>query len=223
MIPSAEFTSGNADFRIDIGMNKNVNLPQNPTLLTAKDFTPNTTSTNIAYSFPANTKSTFLYGRARAYDVTTNFSPTPNPVEFEVYSTTSGGYVSGMPQNVLHWYRNLNHDAANEGKVIQGGFSAGTTDSSINVSTPPTDGLQTIIVTSSVDKTVHLDISPWLWYSSTYSYLYSGPCTQHPCFNYDYTDASAGVKGVNSGTFNGSDFQMAPAKNITNKGVKIFR
>jgi len=28
---------------------------------------------------------------------------------------------------------------------------------------------------------------------------------------------------VNSGTFQGSDFQMTPAKNITNKGVKIFR
>jgi hypothetical protein len=223
VIPSTDFASGSGNFKIDIGMNKNVNLPQNPTLLTAKDFTPNTTSTNIAYNFPTNTNSTFLYGRARAYDVTTNISPTPNPVEFEVYSTTSGGYVSGMPQNVLHWYRNLNHDTANQGNVIQGGFSAGTLSTNIDVSTAPHDGVQNVKVTSTTDQTVHLDISPWLWYSSTYGYLYSGACTQHPCFNYDYTDASLGVKGVNSGTFNGSDFQMSPAKNITNKGVKLFR
>lgn len=167
--------------------------------------------------------STFLYGRARAYDIATNVSPVSIPVEFEVYSAVPTGYVSAMPQNVLKWYRNLNHTAAVQGNVLRGGFSAGTTSSALNVSAPPQNGIQIMTLTSAADQTVHLDITPWLWYSPGYNYDYTGGCTQHPCFSYDYTNAAAGVSGVSSGTFQGSDFQMAPAQNITNKGVKVFR
>ncbi len=218
---ASKFNQGSVTPQITLNFDRSPTKPLNPfdfniTSATATDvdITGTTTPMGIAK---------FVYGRVRAYDIATNISPVDVPVEFEVYSTTSGGYVSGMPQNVLRWYRNLNHDAANEGNVTQGAFSAGGSDTAINTSAEPAEGIQIVTVTSTQDKTVHLDISPWLWYSSKYDYLYSGACTQHPCFNYDYTDVSLGVKGVNSGTFQGSDFQMTPAKNITNKGVKIFR
>lgn len=166
---------------------------------------------------------TFVYGRARSYDIATNTSPIDVPIEFEVYSTTSGGFVSGMPQNVLKWYRNLDHDTAATGTVINGSYTAG--GANMTTISSPQDGIQTVTVTSTQDQTIHLDISPWLWYSLNplKTYNYGTDCTQHPCFHYDFTDTTTGVQGVNSGTFQGSDFQMTPAKNITNKGVKLFR
>ncbi|MDD2369257.1 MAG: hypothetical protein PHQ90_08145, partial [Sulfuricurvum sp.] len=215
------FNNGTVTPNIELYFDRNETKPLNPFYFTVTSATatdPDTAGTGTPLG-----SAHFVYGRVRAYDIATNISPVDVPIEFEVYSTTSGGFVSGMPQNILHWYRNLNHDAANQGNVIQGGFSAGTSNSNIDVTTAPQEGIQIIKVTSTADQTVHLDISKWLWYSSTYGYLYSGTCTQHPCFKYDYTNANAGVTGVNSGTFNGSDFEMTPAKNITNKGVKLFR
>ena len=164
---------------------------------------------------------TYVYGRVRVYDIATDAPSAPNPVEFEVYSPSPGGFVSGMPQNTLGWYRNLSHDTAAEGNVIRGGFSAGADE--IDVSASPANGVQVVTVTSSADQTVHLDIAPWLWYSLTHAYDYGADCASHPCFRYDYTGTAPGVTGVSSGTFQGSDFEMKPAKNITNKGVKVFR
>lgn len=218
---STLFNSGSVAPNIDFNFDRSPTKPLNP-------FDFNITSATAAdIDITGNTTplgdTTFVFGRARAYDVTTNEASAPNPIEFEVYSTASNGFVSGMPQNILKWYRNLDHDTAAHGNVILGGFNAGATDSAIITSASPADGLQIVTVTSNIDRTVHLNISPWLWYSPKYTYDYSGDCSRHPCFNYDYTDTTAGVQGVNSGTFQGSDFQMAPAKNITNKGVKLFR
>jgi hypothetical protein len=163
----------------------------------------------------------FVYGRVRAYDIATNEASAPNPVEFEVYSTVSTGYVSGMPQNVLKWYRNLNHDSAAAGNVIQTRFDAA--GSNVTVSTAPQAGVQIVTVISATNQTVHLDISPWLWYSPANNYDYNADCGKHPCFRYSNTGSSTGTSGVKSGTFQGSDFQMTPAKNTTKKGVKLFR
>lgn len=220
---STLFNSGSVAPNIDFNFDRSPTKPLNPfdfniTSATAADVDITGSTTPLG-------DTTFVYGRVHAYDITTNTSPVNAPIEFEVYSTLSSGFVSGMPQNVLKWYRNLDHDTAAHGNVILGGFNAGATDSAIVTSASPADGLQLIGVTSIIDQTVHLKISPWLWYSLNplKTYNYGTDCTQHPCFNYDYTDASVGVQGVNSGTFQGSDFQMTPAKNITNKGVKLFR
>lgn len=217
---SGLFNSGSVLPNIDFNFDRSPGKPLNPFDFNITSATATDADSVSGTGTPLG-DATFVYGRARAFDVTTNEASAPNPIEFEVYSTTSSGFVSGMPQNVLKWYRNLNHDTAANGNVIRGGYSAGGDD--IDASATPTDGLQIVTVTSVHDQTIHLDISKWLWYSPNYTYDYSGNCTRHPCFNYDYTDASLGVKGVNSGTFQGSDFQMTPAKNITNKGVKLFR
>jgi hypothetical protein len=219
------FKDGNSTLAVKINFDRSVSNPVNP-------FDFNITNANLTDSNSpgvSGTKTptanaTFVYGRAHTYDIKTDQSSTINPVELEVYSSTSTGYVSGMPQNILHWYRNLNHSSAADGNVSRGGFSAGTTDGNINVSAAPLNGLQSIDITSTTHQTVHLDISPWLWYSPSMSYDYTGDCTKHPCFDYQFFGTATGVStGVNSGTFNGSDFQMSPAKNITNKGVKLFR
>lgn len=220
------FTQGAAPLRLALNFDRSV--PLNP-------FDFNITSVSIKETNDANVNNiagintmlgtaNFVYGRVRAYDVTNNVGYAPNPVEFEVYSTTSFGYVSGMPQNVLHWYRNTNHANTGQGNVIRGGFNAGVSDSAVVPSGLLQNGIQNVDVTSLVNQTVHLDISPWLWYSPNpvKIYNYGTDCTQHPCFRYNYT-TSGGVTGVNTGTFQGSDFEMAPAKNITNKGVKLFR
>jgi hypothetical protein len=219
---ASKFTQGVVTPRITFNFDRNSSVPLNPFDFNITSADVNDSDHVLGSGTPlGNTK--FVYGRARVYDIATNVSPVAVPVEFDVYSTTSSGFVSGMPQNILNWYRNLNHDTAADGNVIRGGFTAGATDAAINAVSAPADGIQILTVTSILDKTIHLDISPWLWYSSKYTYSYSGANTQHPYINYDYTDATAGVKGVNSGSFNGTDFTMTPAKNITTKGVKVFR
>ncbi|GEM_PF-3585242 len=221
------FTQGTAPLALKLNFDRDRSKPLNP-------FDFNITSTSIAETNDATVNNSagvnttlgtakFLYGRIRPYNLTTNISPAPNPVEFEVYSSTSSGYVSTMPQNVLNWYRNTNHSTAAAGNIITAGFSAGVTDSNISVSSVPQNGVQTVTVTSLSDQTVHLDISQWLWYSAKYDYSYNSSCAYHPCFSYKYTDSTSAVNGVSSGTFQGSDFQMTPAQNITNKGVKLFR
>lgn len=214
-------TNGTAHLTVFLNFDRNETKPVNPFDLTIGSVA---VADNDAggIGIPSD-NATFVYGRVRAYDITTNTSPVDVPIEFEVYSTVPTDYVTGMPQNVLHWYRNLNHDSLATGKVIHGGFTAGADE--IGVSKIPSDGLQIVTISSTDDQTVHLDIPEWLWYSSKYSYSYTlgSECNQHPCFNYDYIDINGGLKGVSSGTFQGSDFNMAPAQNITNKGVKVFR
>ena len=100
-------------------------------------------------------------------------------------------------------------------------------DANINTSSAPLDGLQNVYITSSVNKTVHLNIDSWLWYSPANNYNYNGDCTKHLCFDYQFNtpliSSISSTKGVNSGTFQGSDFTITPAKSIVKRGVKIFR
>ena len=224
-IPNTSFKNGDANLSLKFNFIRSDSNAINP-------FDLNLTSITTSYgsgvinnnALGLNDHASFLYGRTRAYDIKTDQPSAPIPIEFEVYSSTSTGYVSSMPQNILHWYRNLNHDTTAQGSVLRGGFSAGITDTHINVSTAPLDGLQNINVTSSTNQTVHLDISPWLWYSPTYNYNYNSDCTKHPCFDYQFIGVAASTtNGVNSGTFQGSDFTLTPAKTIIKKGVKVFR
>lgn len=216
------FNSGSVAPNIDLNFDRSPTKPLNPFDFNITSATATDTDAVTGSGIPSG-DAVFVYGRTHAYDITTNTSPVNAPIELEVYSTVSSGFVSGMPQNVLKWYRNLQHDSATQGRVIQGGFAQGTVSTAIDTTNTPSNGLQIINITSTTDQTVHLDISKWLWYSPAYNYDYTDTCTHHPCFKYDYTDTTTGVQGVNSGTFQGSDFQMAPAKNITNKGVKLFR
>lgn len=221
-VTKSSFKNGDANLSLKFNFIRPTN-PINPFNLKLTDINisnPNVIDNNAT---GLDKNATFVYGRARSYDIATNTSPINVPIEFEVYSTTSSGFVSGMPQNVLKWYRNLDHNSSAYGTVVSGSYTAG--EANMTTISSPQDGIQTVTVTSTQDRTIHLDISPWLWYSLNplKTYNYGTDCTQHPCFHYDFTDTTTGVQGVSSGTFQGSDFQMTPAKNITNKGVKLFR
>lgn len=213
----SNFSQGSVTSRITFNFDRNSSTPLNPFNFTVNSADVNNTDHVLGAGIPlGNTQ--FIYGRARAYDVTTNEASAPNPIEFEVYSTVSTGFVNGMHQNVLNWYQNLNHDSSLQGIVINGGYIAGGANmASIAV---PQDGVQAVTITSIQNQTIHLDISQWLWYSSTYSYNYATNCTQHPCFQYGYKQES--TLPVDNG-FKGSDYNMAPAKNVTKKGAKFFR
>jgi hypothetical protein len=228
-VDNGSFEKGDANLSLKFNFLRDHTKPINPFTLTLTDIKTNDLNVVLNSNSDAsglNKPATFVYGRVRAYDVTTNEASAPNLVEFEVYSTTSGGFVSGMPQNLLSWYRNIHHDSSTLGYVSRGGFEKGTSSPYVTIfidSSNPSNGLQLIPITSSIDRTVHLDIPTWLWYSPKYSYDYNNECTHHPCFQYDHTEVSTGVNGVSSGTFQGSDFPMTPAEKITNKGVKLFR
>ena len=217
------FTQGIAPLNLLINFDRNRSAPLNPFDFNISNATLTDSDAVIGTATPQGS-ATFVYGRARAYDIKTDQSTAPSPIELEIYSRTPTGYVSGMPQNVLYWYRNTNHGLTSQGSVLHGGFNAGVTDPNINASSTPSNGVQNIYVTSSTHQTVHLDINPWLWYSPTYDYDYNGDCTKHPCFDYQFFGTSSGsFNGVNSGTFQGADFTLTPAKTIIKKGVKVFR
>jgi hypothetical protein len=226
------FKDGKSNLSVKLNFDRSFSKPVSPFDFNVTN-TSITDSTGITGAFVPTKKATFVYGRARSYDIKADQSPVPNPVELEVYSTTATGYVNGMPQNVLHWYRNLNHDETAQGRVLNGGFSAGTMDANIDTSSIPLDGLQNVYITSSVSKTVHLNINSWLWNSSTNNYNYNGDCTKHLCFDYQFStpptnpigqiSPANNINGVNSGVFQGADFTITPAKSIVKRGVKVFR
>lgn len=218
---AGDFSQGVLDTTLYFNFDRNYAKPLNPFAFTFSSANA-LDADGVSGSTAPLGSSEFVFGRVHAYDVATNEASAPNPVEFEIYSTSSTGFVSGMPQNVLHWYRNTDHTSHSQGEVLRGGFTAGSSDPDVTAGGIG-NGTQNVTVTSDIDRTVHLDISKWLWYSPLYGYDYSGDCSRHPCFLFDHTDASATPKGVSSGNFNGSDFQTPPAENITNKGIKLFR
>ena len=232
-------TNGTATLSVKINFDRNETNLVNPfdlnitsAIATDENSVTGSDTTNIGTA-------KFVYGRIHAYDIQTDQNTSvPNPVEIEVYSNDSANpFISDKPQNVLKWYRNTEHNTTVAGNVIHGGFNAGENNNSIIPSSTITNGIQNINVTSSTTQTIHLKINPWLWYSQSgkaYDHSNGTKCTQHPCFQYQYIKSLTGTdtltptttlpsKGVNSGTFTGSDFGItAPAKTIK-KGIKVFR
>lgn len=229
------FTQGSAPLNLLINFDRSRSAPLNPFDFNLSNATLTDSDGVIGTTIPKGT-ATYVYGRARAYDIKTDQSSAPNPIELEIYSSSSTGYVSGMPQNVLYWYRNLNHTNVAQGSILNGDDYSTTTNTgvsstiSINPSFyTPSNGLHSIVINNPdaiSHATVHLNIPTWLWYSTVNNYDFTDgtKCTQHPCFDYQFFGSStAGTIGVNSGTFQGSDFNLAPAKTNINKGVKVFR
>ncbi|MGD9971335.1 MAG: cadherin domain-containing protein [Sulfuricurvum sp.] len=229
--------NGSANFTANLNFQRSVSSPINP-------FDMDITSATITDAIDSSVtgtddtvgNATFVYGRVHPYDITTNIATTPNPVEIEIYSTSSGGFVAGMPQNVLHWYRNTAHDDNSTGQVYAGSGTSLTIDTSAS----PLNGQDPIQITynstAAYTTGVKLDIPEWLWYSPSgkaYDYV-SADCKAHPCFLYRYIPIPAGSSdtlsntggtsaGVESGTFDGADFTIPKSQNTSSRGVKLFR
>lgn len=225
-LPNTIFTQGLAPLSVDLNFDRNSSKPLNPFDFSFSNSSITDTDNVTGLSIPSGT-ATFVYGRARAYDIKTDQTPAPNPIEIEVYGKNSTNtFLNNKPQNVLYWYRNTDHDSNASGSILSGSTDVPTISINPYIYLP-LDGLHPIDITyfgtNPITKTVHLDISPWLWYSPSANYSYMGNCTQHPCFNYQFFGTALNNSGVQSGTFQGADFNLTPAKTIIKKGVKVFR
>lgn len=223
-VTNSSFKNGDANLSLKFNFLRSSSKPLNPFSLTLTKI--NTNDTTVALNNSAsglNDTATFVYGRARTYDIATDTVPVDAPIEFDVYSTASTGYVSGMLQTMPNWYRNANHNGIGVGSVKHGGFSAGS--ATLDVTTLPANGIQILKINSLTNQRVHLDIDPWLWYSpsKSYSYLIGSECVNHPCLDYRYNSSTTGL-GIQSGSsFNGSDFTPPTPNKKVQKGAKIFR
>lgn len=218
------FTHGEAPFDLRLNFDRDPSKPLNP-------FDFNLTSASlidsegvIGTTAPAG-NATFVFGRIRPYDITTNQLSVPVPVEIEIYGKNSSHvFTDAKPATSVNWYRNTDHDGNLSGSV----FSGDAYDPVIEIDTgdSPENGIHLIKIdysaADSVKKTIHLDIPEWLWYSPV-GKTYNTPgtnCTEHPCFSYEYTPLASDVP---DDQFRGSDFEMTPAKDVSKKGAKIFR
>ncbi len=184
---------------------------------------------------------TFYYGRLRADDVITTQPSVKKSVEIEVYDSGGSPLVSGFRQNSLRWFRNKKHTGPSSGKIVDANVTLGLSLNSGSDTTVSTDystfGSGFVVMeinnTSGLRKsrTVHMGIDSWLWYAPSgfgkpYSYAPSSDCASHPCFLYSY-EVRGVAAGVESGDFNGSDFDTEPIDaNATirrKEGVKLFR
>lgn len=229
--PKTIFTQGVAPLSVDLNFDRNSSKPLNPFDFNFTNATITDTDSVMGSGVPLGT-ATFVYGRVRAYDIKTDQFSAPNPIEIEIYSTLSSGYVSGMPQNILKWYRNLNHNSALS--AITAGDDCPTTTKTgtsstitINTTVSPENGLHPIQINNNdaiSNAIIHLGVPSWLWYSSANNYDFNTGtnCTQHPCFDYQFFGTTS-VSGVSSGTFGGSDFTIENAKTTIKRGVKVFR
>jgi hypothetical protein len=241
-ISPSSFKNGDSNLSLKFNFLRNWTSPINPFNFKLTDIKTSNPSVinNNASSLDKN--ATFVYGRARAYDIKTDQgSNVPNPIELEIYSLASTGYVKDMPQNVLHWYRNLNHDNNITGVISGDDYPTTTktaTSSTISINSllnTPKYGLHNIYINNPdaiSHAIIHLDIPSWLWYSTVNNYDFSSgsKCTQHPCFDYQFFGTNSTqdqllvpLQGVNTGTFSGSDFEIKAPVNTTKKGIKVFR
>lgn len=227
-----QFAQGSAVLKLGINFDRSRSIALNPF-----DFNLSALDVDDADGVEGTTlplgSATFVYGRVRGYDLSTDQTNAPNPIEFEIYSAIPTPYVAGMPQNVLGWYRNLGHSSLAQGAIISGNDYSTTTKTgvsssiSIDPSPLPSNGLHPIRIVNPdgvAHALIHLEIPSWLWYSTTndYSFADGTTCSRHPCFDYRFF-GTAPIGGVTSGSFTGSDFPLMPAKKIIQKGEKVFR
>ncbi len=226
------FVQGSAVLKLGINFDRSRSVALNPFDFNLSTLGVEDTDGVEGSTLPSGT-ATFVYGRVRGYDLSTDQTDAPNPIEFEVYSALPTPYVAGMPQNVLGWYRNLRHTSLSQGAVLGGNDYPSTTKTgvsstiSIDASPLPLEGQHPIRIVNPdgvAHALIHLEIPSWLWYSTAndYSFADGTTCTRHPCFDYRFFGTSP-IGGVTSGSFTGSDFPLTPAKKIIQKGEKVFR
>ncbi len=221
-IPKAIFgsdTNGSARLEIKLNFDRNAGLPVNPFDLNISSISV-TDADGVTGSDVAAGDATFVYGRVKAYDITTDIKDVLNPVEIEVYGKNSThGFLDGKLQNTLYWYRNINHDIA----AIVSGMAQNNAIEVNATRESPIGGLHNIWITNDDQITgkqkITLELPEWLSITpanNTFMYQYIKPS--------DEADRLIDTaKGVNSGNFTGSDFKIQQNKNTTQKGIKVFR
>lgn len=226
-IPGTSFKNGDSNLSLKFNFIRSDSAPINP-------FDLNLTSIKTSSGYVDNNdtnlseKATFVYGRIRGYDIQTNLTEVPNPIEIEIYGkNNTNTFLNDKPQNVLYWYRNTDHNSSASGSILSGSSTPDILDINTTKNPPnPNHGLNTVYITNNTGittkQTINLVIPSWLTMTpanNTFLYQYIAPQNGTDTL----TPTTIPSKGVNTGTFGGSDFGITAPKNTTKKGIKVFR
>ena len=241
---SSLFSGGKATATYRFGVDKNVSNPINPVNVGMKDITIDTPNLSKLYgsakdtnTLPTETNATLYYGRLRADDIKTNTSPINQKLYFEIYSSNS---LSSFPQDSINWYLNSNHTESKYGSVIlsdskvyrdiiKEGEALDVNFTSVTFNSDGTADLRTEIA-EGVHGVAHLDIneSRWLWYvpegyGGDYNFSDSSDCSTHPCFNISRLKIESKKNIIESGSYEGMDFNASERGSYKMRGIKLFR
>ncbi len=232
-IDASEFVMGEGNASYVLNVDRDFNTPLNPFEVNNLRVSVSTVGISKETNGASDNESfVFYYGRLSAKDIKTTINPVSHFAEVEVYDSTASVYVNGFKQNSLNWYKNINHSLPNFGGVhnVNASNSSAWDDSLFGIGAVTYgNGTISFNISNANAQTyfMHIDTDKWLWYvpsglGGDYVNGVGTNCTQHPCFRYTLK-ATPTVQGINSGTFNGSDFNTSNRGDYEKTGVKVFR
>ncbi|NPA29396.1 MAG: hypothetical protein GXO33_04350 [Epsilonproteobacteria bacterium] len=229
-------TNGTTAFVFYFNFDRNASLPVSPFDLNLTDAGVDDGDAQSDGYETLEGNTTFYYGRLRADDLTTTLDDAPHRYRIEIYSKTA----LNLRRMSLYWYLNAAHDSGSQGhvsatRVTDGVRLTDTEDGDVTLDgilDDPTDGVNDFVISDSTPKrrVVHMAVPSWLWFVPDGfggSYLYdtgdsNSDCTRHPCFIYTRLRGAGSRRGVLSGGYEGSDFNVTESPK-TRSGVKLFR
>ncbi len=227
-ISASDFIDGKADASYALNAQREYHNPIKPFKVENMQVSVDTTTVSKNVNGDSVVDSfDFYFGRVSVGDVKTNkTSSVEHKLEFEVYDPNN---TLGFKRNSLNWSTNEEHDDTKFGEVLDSNFTSEPNGVTTSVSAPSAGSL-TLTHGGTTSATMHVDIDKWFWYvpfdcgvACEYkSYTDGGDCKTHPCFNYTYKNTQD-VKGVQTGTFSGSDFNTSTRGEYKKTGVKVFR
>jgi hypothetical protein len=214
-----------------------VSNPVNP--LQVESFSASFSSGFATASLNQDINTSFVYGRIRPLDTITVSNSVQTPVEIEVFNSGASDFTDGMFEQSLDWYRNANHTNVAFGRILSGfasqpgGLLPMLSDSVTVTPGAITGGIQDLDLTATQPaplwRTIHLQISPWLWFNTEgvdYNASVNSTCKTHPCLDFTYDDFT-GREAIESGNFGGLDFEVDDldenSSAVRKRGVKVFR
>ena len=235
-IDDSNFTDGNSSEVIyALNVYRVFDEPKEPRTITVQEInTTSSTVKNIGLA-PENNNSKFYYARLYTQDLSTSETTDTVKAKVLVYDTSNDAYVSGLQEELTHWYYYKPQNEPSNGDIIALNVSSSITKKSSNeddisaTSSFDNNGSFTISVENPGENRsthyIHLDVSPWIWYvyqgfGSDYNDSVGSECTSHPCIKYNYHKESNG-NGVNSGSTTGVHFGVNVSKN--SRGIRLLR
>ncbi len=227
------FSGGKGNGNYAFGVDRNFTHPLSPLFVQLKDLTIQTGSYSKGVHgaretglIQADQNATFYYGRLKTNDLTTSKTTDSVFADILVYNVSSR-FTGDQNQTILHWYLWSKHNEAKFGKVKRAlAYKDTLMNHSADVGVSygdPRNGRVQFSFTKQNDTSafIHLDISPWLWfsYNEDGSYNPASDCTHHPCIKYDFFVSNPDQ--VQSGSISGVRFDQNVSKQ--RRGVKVFR
>ncbi|MRI58262.1 MAG: hypothetical protein C6H99_02015 [Epsilonproteobacteria bacterium] len=237
-VPKEHFGGGMGMGSYAFGIDRNFTRAVSPVFVQLKEV--NITTPGIAKYLHSATMSgvvradmnaTFYYGRIRPKDLVTSMTEDNTTATILVYDGYGSDYTKEFNQSIIGWYINSWHTSQIYGQIkdLNATLDIYLAQDPVTLGLMKTlkEGIYAITVQNDdkiEDAFIHLDISPWLWYSyhdeDQYRYTPGSTCSHHPCIRYFYHELGQS-SGVKSGEVEGVGFDQ----NVTRgrRGVKVFR